>query len=169
MLLPSTLSSLHLPQSPPCSASPSALPLLEVVSPSPSPARPSTRVESPVLEPPSVPEHIDPVDPIPASDHLALSRPVDLSAPHWVLPPLVSPDTLCLSTPPGSLVPPAPPWSVVTPHPPRTCGSSPTFRSSTPMAAASAACYHHPFVCSSYQPCTSPYPPPMPPPSPSSL
>ncbi|XDV21947.1 hypothetical protein PO909_026938 [Leuciscus waleckii] len=97
-LLPSTLSSLHLPPSSPFSARPPAPPLLEVCSPSPSP----------------VMSCCDVVAPPPASDHHAPSRPVDLSASPRLHPPSAPPDTLGLSTPPGSLVPPAPPWSVVT-------------------------------------------------------
>ncbi|ROL27921.1 hypothetical protein DPX16_11051 [Anabarilius grahami] len=148
VLLTSTLSSLHLPLPSPCSASPPAPSLLEVVSPSPSPAMPSTYIKPQDLQPQSVPERIDPVAPALASDRLGPSIcRLHLGSSPLQLPP---PDTLGLTAPPGSLVPPAPPWSVVTPPSPRTCGPSARLCSSTPTAAAgssfifrSASVLHH--------------------------
>lgn len=105
MLLPATLPSLHLPPSPTFSASPPALPLLEVCSPS-GIAMPCHDVEPQVQQPPSAPERVYPVAAPPASDCLGPSRPVSALAP----PTFGSTRPLGLSTQPGSLIPAPPPW-----------------------------------------------------------
>ncbi|ROJ62438.1 hypothetical protein DPX16_21424 [Anabarilius grahami] len=113
-LLPLISSSFHLPPSPQNSASPLAQPLLDVCSPSPSLGMPCCDFEPQVVQPPTVLEREDPVALPLASGHFASSRPIDLSAPSWLLPHLAPLETLGLAAPLGSLVPPASPWPVVT-------------------------------------------------------
>lgn len=72
---------------------PSALSLLGVVSPSPSPAMTRTHVEPQVLQHPLEPERIDPVATPPPSDCLTPSQSVDLLAQPCLHPPLAPPDT----------------------------------------------------------------------------
>lgn len=83
--LPSTLPSLHLPPSLTFSASHPAPPLLEVCSHTPSPELPCSDVEAQVEQPPSTPERVDPVAPVPAPDRIGLSRPGGSNRPPWPL------------------------------------------------------------------------------------
>lgn len=48
-----------------------------------------------------------------ASEPVTPPRPVDQSAPLWLLTPVTPPGTVVLPAPPGSLVPSALPWPVV--------------------------------------------------------
>ncbi|XDV39127.1 hypothetical protein PO909_008410 [Leuciscus waleckii] len=73
----------------------------------------------------------DPPAPPPVADSVTTTRPVDLSAPPWLLPPSAPPDTIALMVP---LVPPAPPWSDITLPAPRTTEPSAALRLSTPSA-----------------------------------
>ncbi|ROL51870.1 hypothetical protein DPX16_19389 [Anabarilius grahami] len=57
---------------------------------------------------------------------------VNLSALSWLLPPSAPPDTIVLTAPPGSLVPPAQPWSDFTLPTPRTYKPSAVLHLSTP-------------------------------------
>ncbi|XDV27337.1 hypothetical protein PO909_030881 [Leuciscus waleckii] len=111
------------------SASPPAPPLLDVRCPG----------ETQVSSPSAVPGHEDLVAPPPALVLCTPSRPVDLPAPSWLLPPAPPPESLEPSASSGSLVLPAPPWSVVTLPPPRTYGPSAMLRPSTPSATAGSS------------------------------
>ncbi len=130
-LLPLISSSFHLPPSPQSSASPPAPPLLDVCSPSSSLGMPCFDIE-----PPASPVQEDSMALPPAFDHFSPSRPIDLSAPPWLLPPSGPPETFSIAAPLGSIVPPVPPWSGIILLLPRTCGPSVVLRPSTPTATA---------------------------------
>ncbi|XP_056123863.1 uncharacterized protein LOC130102021 [Rhinichthys klamathensis goyatoka] len=134
------------------SASSPAPTLLDVHCPTSSLGRPPD-FEMQVSPPSAAPRHEDLVAPPPASVLCTPSRPVDLPALSWLLPPTPPPETLEPSAAAGSLVLPAPPWSVVTLSSPRTYGLSATLRPSTPSATAGSS-------FSSASPLSSVTPPP---------
>ncbi|KAL0170438.1 hypothetical protein M9458_035034, partial [Cirrhinus mrigala] len=117
----------------------SFLPPLLPVSPSAHPQLTICAVGSPQVCQSPLPLWLeDLLSPPLASESWTLPRPVDPTAPPWLLAPSSPPEPVSPPAPPGSIVPLAPPWSVIN-HMPQDSTPPAAPYSSIPLAPRSGS------------------------------